>query len=74
MCFMKTSEIFKLVEGKNGKLCEIIFKDGTITGKVIYYGTSTDQNDGYKKYVVISKEKKQQKFPYSEIETIKFID
>ena len=71
---MKTSEIFELVEGKNGKVCEIIFKDGTNTGQVIYYGTSTDKNDNYKKYVVISQEKKEQMFPYSEIESIKFIE
>ena len=71
---MKTSEIFELVEGKNGKVCEITFKNGTKTGQVVYYGTSTDKNDNYKKYVVISQEKKQEKFPYSEIESIKFID
>ena len=68
---MTQEEIFNIVEGQNGKECEVTFKDGT-KKTAIYFGTSVDVDDKNQKSLVLSEGKAEKAYPYSDVKLIVF--
>ena len=72
---MQIEDIYATVEGNIGKVCEVTFKDGSKTGKVILHGTDGDTEfSPAALYLVLSYGKGKKNYPFSEIKSIEIED
>ena len=72
---MLIDDILAAVEGNIGKLCNVAFKDGTKTGKVILHGTTADVTISPSPlYLILSHGKGKKNYPFSDVESIEFFE